>query len=99
MNRYRVSFLDQQTKYTIRQYIVAPLLYILSRLILPIGIIYSSRHLQLKRPIFIVGCSRSGTTLFLDMFIKHNELANWSEAGQVIELQYFSQLIDHVKSE
>ena len=33
------------------------------------------------------------------MFSQHEELANWTEAGQIFDLAYFAPEIDHVKDE
>lgn len=37
----------------------------------------------LARPIFLVGCPRSGTSLAVEMFATHPDVANWSEAGRL----------------
>ncbi len=53
---------------------------------------------ELERPIFVVGCSRSGTDIFMELFSSHADLSNWSEAGQIFELNYYNPNIDHLKS-
>jgi hypothetical protein len=35
--------------------------------------------------------------LFLDIFKKHEDIANWSEAAEVIEPNYYNSGIDHIK--
>lgn len=52
---------------------------------------------RLDRPIFIVGCSRSGTTLLAERFAQHQALANWTEAGELFALDYYDPDIDHLK--
>ncbi|HEU4429451.1 MAG TPA: sulfotransferase, partial [Myxococcota bacterium] len=41
------------------------------------------RGARLERPIFVIGSPRSGTTLAVDLFATHPDVANWSEAGRV----------------
>ena len=38
---------------------------------------------KLKRPIFIIGCGRSGTTLLSEILGKHRDVAHWSEANDI----------------
>jgi hypothetical protein len=38
---------------------------------------------RLAQPIFLIGAPRSGTTLAVDLFATHPDVANWSEAGRV----------------
>ena len=38
---------------------------------------------QLQRPIFLVGCPRSGTSVSVKLLATHPDLDNWSEAGRV----------------
>jgi hypothetical protein len=38
---------------------------------------------RLERPIFVIGAPRSGTTLAVDLFATHPDVANWSEAGRI----------------
>lgn len=99
INRYRVSFLSPNQKYLIRKFLLVPFIKIFSKLISAVTILLPMQFLKLDRPIFIIGCSRSGTTLFADMFAKHRDLANWTEAPHVFELDYYNKEIDHVKTE
>jgi hypothetical protein len=38
---------------------------------------------QLRRPVFVVGCARSGTTLLAGMLGTHPQIAEWSEVNYV----------------
>ncbi len=38
---------------------------------------------QIARPVFLIGCGRSGTTLLALLLGRHPAVANWSEANQV----------------
>jgi hypothetical protein len=42
-----------------------------------------NRHPVSKKPVFIVGCPRSGTSITADLFATHPHVANWSEAGEI----------------
>jgi hypothetical protein len=54
----------------------------------------------LKRPIFIVGCPRGGTTVFVDLFSRHPHVANWSEAALVFDpRRYYDPRADHERDE
>ncbi len=43
----------------------------------------------LRRPIFIVGCPRSGTTIFSQIFATHPWVAEWSEAGRIWDPYFY----------
>jgi len=38
---------------------------------------------RLERPIFIIGCPRSGTTVAVELFARHPDIANLSEAQEI----------------
>ncbi len=44
---------------------------------------------QLKRPIFILGCHRSGTTLLGRLLDMHKDIANWTEANEIWDPGWF----------
>jgi len=46
-------------------------------------------HVRLVRPIFVIGCPRSGTTLAANMIGLHPELANVSEAGRLWDPRHY----------
>jgi hypothetical protein len=51
---------------------------------------------RLQRPIFILGCPRSGTTAVVNLFATHPHVANWSEAGRVWDPEcYDDPAADH----
>ena len=99
INQYRVRWLSQRQKFYIRKFIIQNLFIIASVVAYGIRPFLSASWLRVDRPIFMVGCSRSGTTLLLDMFADHPEIANWSEAAQLFELRFCNPEIDHEKSE
>jgi hypothetical protein len=42
-----------------------------------------NRHPVSEKPVFIIGCPRSGTSVTADLFTAHPHVANWSEAGEI----------------
>jgi hypothetical protein len=51
---------------------------------------------RLVEPIFLVGSPRSGTTLTVDLFAQHPDVANWSEAGRLWDpIHYHDPEADH----
>lgn len=44
---------------------------------------------RLVRPIFMIGCPRSGTSISATLFGRHPDLANFSEAGEVWDPQHY----------
>lgn len=44
---------------------------------------------QLRNPIFIIGCGRSGTTLLAELLEAHPDIANWSEANQIWDPKWY----------
>ena len=99
INRYKVKFLNQNQKYKIRKHIVSRGCLLASYISYALWWIIPESIRSIKSPIFIIGCSRSGTTLFRDMFKEHEDIANWSEAAHVLELRYYDPEIDHFKGE
>ncbi len=97
INRYRFNILNPDHKFLIRKYALSHIVKLASQIGYLLFPAIPKNLTILDRPIFIIGCSRSGTTLFADMLIKHPDIANWSEAGQVFELDYYNTETDHVK--
>jgi hypothetical protein len=51
---------------------------------------------RLVAPIFLVGAPRSGTTLAVELFATHPDVANWSEAGRLWDpVDYRNPEADH----
>ena len=51
---------------------------------------------RLVAPIFVVGSPRSGTSLAVDLFATHPDVANWSEGGRLWDpIDYRSDEADH----
>lgn len=44
---------------------------------------------ELQQPIFLIGCPRSGTTITVELFGTHPNVANWSEAGLIWDPKHF----------
>ena len=44
---------------------------------------------QLKNPIFLIGCGRSGTTLLARLLGMHRDIANWSEANEILDPEWY----------
>ena len=85
--------------YIIRRYFYGPFLKAFSHLFFMFSKIIPESWYSLNKPIFVVGCSRSGTTIFIEYFKYHLDLCNWSEAAQIMELDYYNPEIDHLKNE
>ena len=44
---------------------------------------------KVSNPIFLIGCFRSGTTLLSRLLDMHRDIANWSEANEILDPQWF----------
>lgn len=50
----------------------------------------------INNPIFIIGCPRSGTSIFVKLFATHPIVANWSEAGLIWDpVNYYNKEAEH----
>jgi hypothetical protein len=85
--------------YLIRRYVYGPCLRVFCHILYLFSSLIPKRLYALDRPVFVIGCSRSGTTAFIDYYKLHRDLCNWSEAAQIMELNYYDAGIDHVKDE
>jgi Sulfotransferase family len=99
INRYRVTWLSQRQKFFLRRFLVQNLFALASAIAYALHPVVPRAWLRIERPIFIVGCSRSGTTALVDLFANHPDIANYSEAAQLFELAYCDPEIDHEKTE
>lgn len=86
-------------KYFLRKYIERPYLHLISGVAYRLGRWIPDHLTTLDRPIFVIGCSRSGTTVLAEYFGQHGEVANWSEAAQLFDLDYYNPDIEHYKDE
>jgi hypothetical protein len=83
--------------YLIRKHIFRHLIQAGSTLVNLMGPMVPDSSGTLDSPIFIVGCSRSGSTVLVNAVAKHRDLVNWSEAAQIFDLDYYDPDVDHVK--
>ncbi|MCP4373618.1 MAG: sulfotransferase [Deltaproteobacteria bacterium] len=44
---------------------------------------------QLKEPFFLIGSGRSGTTLLAGLLGMHRDVANWAEANEILDPQWY----------
>jgi len=87
----------ESRRYIVRRYLGGPSMRFLSRGLQILSPILPMSRFHIEKPIFVIGCSRSGTSIFTELFSRHKELANWSEAQQLFELDYYNPEIDHFK--
>ena len=45
--------------------------------------------IRLARPVFVIGCPRSGTSILVRLLGTHPDMANWSEAGEVWDPDHY----------
>jgi len=93
------SKLNATTKSRIRKNVLGPTIWFINCFVFLIFKILPKNIWSLDRPIFIIGCPRSGTSILVEMFSKHKQIANWSEAGQILQLRYYGQNIGHLLEE
>lgn len=98
MNRYRVRNLTATQKAWIRRQFIGPLAAGWSRIARLVGPVLPRALTIVDRPIFIVGCSRSGTTIVHDLFASHRHLSAWTEAPELLEPAYWRMSGSHYRS-
>jgi hypothetical protein len=84
--------------YLIRRFVWVYFLLFFSKLCFVSKRFCSIKSLSDENVVFVVGCSRSGTTIFADTIGLHPQICNYSEAPQIFELDYYNRDIDHFKS-
>lgn len=85
--------------YLIRRYALAPILALTTNLAALVGLVFPALHRAVKQPVFIVGCSRSGTTLFAEIFGERPDACNVMDASQVWDLRYYDKSADDHRDE
>jgi len=85
--------------YLIRRYLLGPLTAVATWIMALAGRIFPALPRAPERPIFIVGCSRSGTTLFAEIFGAHSDLCHVMDASQVWDLRYYDPEADDFRDE
>jgi hypothetical protein len=85
--------------YYIRRYVYGPCLGLATRLLYGGRALIPASAYRLERPIFVVGVSGSGTTVFIERFARHRDLCNWSEAAQILDLHFYTPERDTLKDD
>ena len=79
-----------------RKYVIENKLGIIYKIIYRLWKMTTKHPVTLEKPIFIIGCPRSGTTIAKDLFDIHPNLAVWSEAGIVWDREnYYNKNAEH----
>ena len=92
--------MDRCTRnYLIRRYALGPTLRIVTHLLAGIGLLLPAVPRRVRNPVFIVGCSRSGTTLFAEIFGAHEDVCNVMDTAQVWDLDYYDRDADDYRDE
>jgi len=95
-NRYRVGWLSPNTKFSIRKFVLQPVALALFPFAAISGLVFFG-WVSRRPTVFIVGASRSGTTVFADSLSKASWLSEWSEAALVFNPCYFFKHADDHK--
>lgn len=85
--------------YLIRRYALGPVLTVLTHAAALVGIAFPALRRAVRQPVFIVGCSRSGTTLFAEIFGERPDSCNVMDASQVWDLRYYVKSADDHRDE
>lgn len=85
--------------YLVRRYALGPVLRVTTHLLAGLGLVLPSLQRRVREPVFIVGCSRSGTTLFAEIFGAHPDACNVMDAAQVWDLGYYDRDADDHRTE
>ena len=84
--------------YLVRRYAYGPFLKVACWLLFGGRFLIPQFIYRLRRPIFVVGVSRSGTTAFMELFERHRDLCNWTEAAQIMDLGFYDPELEHTKN-
>lgn len=85
--------------YLVRRHVLGPVLSVSTALAAIAGLACPPLRRYLKQPVFIVGCSRSGTTLFAEIFGARSDVCNVMDASQVWDLSYYDKNADDHRDE
>lgn len=85
--------------YLVRRHVLGPVLSVSTALAAIAGLACPPLRRYLKQPVFIVGCSRSGTTLFAEIFGDRPDTCNVMDASQVWDLRYYKKSADDHRDE
>lgn len=85
--------------YLIRRFVLGPVLRVSTHGAAFAGICLPWLRNVPSRPVFIVGCSRSGTTLFSEVFGARGDVCNVMDASQVWDLDYYDKSGDDHRDE
>lgn len=92
--------MDRVTRnYLIRRYALGPALTLSTHLAALVGLGLPKLRDTVRQPVFIVGCSRSGTTLFAEIFGDRPDACNIMDASQVWDLRYYDKSADDHRDE
>lgn len=86
-------------RYLMRRYVVGVLCWAGTHALTLMRPLIPSALVRLDRPIFIVGCSRAGTTLFAGIFQSHPDVAGWMDASQIWDLHRYAKNGDDYRDE
>lgn len=83
--------MDRTTRnYLIRRYILGPTLRVATHVAAFSGLLLPMLQCRGRNPVFIVGCSRSGTTLFAEIFGDHPDVCNVMDVAQIWDPDYYA---------
>lgn len=85
--------------YLLRRHILAPVLTVSTGIAAAVGLVCPALRKYITQPVFIVGCSRSGTTLFAEVFGTRQDICNVMDASQVWDLRYYDKSADDHRDE
>lgn len=94
-----MSAMGGNGRYLVRRYGLSPVTWLGTNALAPLGPLLPLCRAGLDRPIFIVGCSRAGTTVFAELFGTHPDGASWMDASQVWDLHYYDKNGDDYRDE
>jgi hypothetical protein len=99
-NQLQFKFTGKRRRREIKDRLIwVPLLKLYSYVAPFIVKIVGKKFFHLDRPIFIIGCPRSGTSIFRKMFSLHADIADMSDAGLIFQVNIYDKYAEVVKTE